>query len=125
MKCNKCDQLVIDNNKDTEVFDKVKGIFPLTTVFVYMTMLLGYGLNGFMRIYSYLGLRKIRPEVYVRHADYVLKKALGKTKEILVECHQVVSKYYKEHFPDSVKGGLINIDVTYDGSWHKRGHTSH
>ena len=63
---------------------------------------------------------------YYRHVNFIYsemkKYYLAKQKET----YRHIVKHYEEHMnvlPD--ENGHLDIDISYDGTWMKRGHTSH
>ena len=68
-------------------------------------------------------MKKIGCYKYYRHLDHIydLMKAHYKKKQDHV--HDFIRRYYQDNFntiPD--ENGRINIVVSYDGTWMKRGH---
>ena len=127
MQCVKCDYIVFDNSVENYPSEKKedKPIHVMTTILVYIMMLLGYGYVLFKRFCSYLCLRPVSAVVYKRYADHVKDMALIKAQEVLVKSRKATVDFYRTYHPECVRDdGIVNIDVSYDGSWHRRGHNS-
>lgn len=121
--CTKCSYIAKDTAEDHK--SKEKGIYEITIMIVYAVMLLGYRYSGFEKLCSLLSMRHVSFRVYRKYASLVTKCAIEETKSLLETSRKAVIQYYGEvlkRFPD--KDGILDIDVTYDGSWHTRGHKS-
>ena len=86
-------------------------------------LLLGVGYDGANKIMSFWSLKHFTKNTYIRYAKYVTENAVKNTKNILGKCRDAVFKHYENKVHKPVDGKL-DIDVTYDGSWHKRGYKS-
>ncbi|XP_064116259.1 uncharacterized protein LOC135222050 isoform X1 [Macrobrachium nipponense] len=125
MFCTKCKFTVFDNNAENYQSVKTKGVHVMTTILVYIMMHFGFGYSLFRRVCSYLFLRVVSCKVYKRYADLVNEMAKVKVQEALEKSRKATVEYYRTNYPERVgEDGVVNIDVSYDGSWHKRGQTS-
>ena len=112
-----CDNCGYIYKEETSV--KVKGFHPCTTLVVWCFLLLGIGYDGVEKVISALNLRHFTHPTYVRYAKYITKCAVEKTERMLGESREAVRKYF-----DKKPGEVVETDVTFDGSWHRRGHKS-
>lgn len=120
-----CKFTVFDNNSESYPSVKTKGVHVMTTILVYIMMHFGLGYALFRRVCSYLGLRVVSSKVYIRYANLVKEMAKVKAQEALEKSRKATVEYYRANYPECVgEDGVVNIDVSYDGPWHKRGHTS-
>ena len=116
---------MINTAPDPVVSEKVR-YFPVTLMLVYLVMLLGIGYSGIETVCGMLSLKHFTFETYVRYSQYVIMKAVEHTNDILVDSRKAVFKFYAEElgrYPD--ENGVLDVDCTFDGSWHTRGHTSY
>ncbi|KAK3883276.1 hypothetical protein Pcinc_012405 [Petrolisthes cinctipes] len=61
----------------------------------------------------------------MQYANYINKKTIEHTKYLLEQSRKAVFKYYTQvldRHPD--EDGLLDVDVSFDGTWHTRGHSS-
>ena len=82
-------------------------------------MLLGDGYAGVDKFLSCLNLMRFKNQTYVKYAGYITECAAQKTKSILDKSRDAVVKYLGKE-----TGEIVEIDMTCDGSWHRRGHRS-
>ena len=92
---------------------------------VYHSIIEGYGLTGMNRLLGILGKCTVGGYKYYRYLDFLTEKMNGFFEEKQSEIHNTVRNYYSNN-TDRVcdENGYLNIDVSYDGTWQKRGHTS-
>ena len=91
---------------------------------VYETLVNGSGFNGFRHMCSTLSLTNFSKQSYYNHASFLLRNMdlfqrsmQEHVKHAIVECQS------QEHGVDN--GDIIDISVSYDGTWMTRGHRSH
>ena len=112
-----CDECGYIYKEETSVQEK--GFHPCTTLIVWCFMLLGTGWDGVEKVITALNLRHFTHPTYVRYAKYITKCAIEKTKRMLGESREAVRNYFGKE-----PGEVVSTDVTFDGSWHRRGHRS-
>lgn len=116
--------VIIDTNMTRKPKMPVKEkYYPLTTMLVFCMMMLGVGYDGVSKILAYLSLKHFTEQTYIRTAKYLTKKATIHTDNILEKSRSVVYEHYSNK-EGGLDNGMANVDVTFDGSWHKRGHKS-
>ena len=123
--CKECKYKIFDDNKESEI--SVKGaerVHSVTLVAVYYNMQLGFGYRMFPKFCGNFSMKNVSKPVYVRHANFVTKKAIVKVKDILEKSREHLIKFYKDILGREAEDGILDIEVTYDGSWQKRGHNS-
>lgn len=92
---------------------------------VYSCMLRGQGYRSMEGMYSFLGIRPITHITYNNYKHHIVSTANEELARHFDEAVDVVFQYYKEELqrlPDD--DGFLNIDVSFDGTWHIRGHNS-
>lgn len=97
---------------------------PITSIVIYVMMLLGLGYKGFEKLCGCLSLGTMQLGSYVKYAQRVTDLAVEKAQSVLA-CRETLVKCYKDKLgrePD--EDDILNIDVSLDGSWHARGHKS-
>lgn len=98
--------------------------YPITTLFIFCMMILGAGYDGASRITSFLSLQHFTVRTYIRYAEHIIEKAILHTQDILKRSRKAVLEHYSGKEGGLAENGLLNVDVTYDGTWHKRGFKS-
>lgn len=98
--------------------------YSFALILVYIVMMLGVRYSGIETMCGMLSLKHFTSETYVRYSQHVIMKAVEHA-DILMDSRKAVFKLYANEFgryPD--KNGVLDVDCTFDGSWHTRGHTS-
>ncbi|KAG8179531.1 hypothetical protein JTE90_025758 [Oedothorax gibbosus] len=72
-----------------------------------------------------LGLPTMDPKTFANHMDYLALQYNSVKEDVLSKSRDIV----RQHYADICSGctsseDIINISVSYDGTWQKRGHTS-
>ena len=129
VRCNCSKSLVTAKRDEFERTgtDGKKGKFSKRTIGgVYATMCSGGGHAQFSRITTSLGLKYMAKSQFHKYKNLIYDMAAEVTYEHLkIFCAQAVYDYYVnilKVIPD--KDGIIDILVTFDGSWKTRGFTS-
>ena len=79
-------------------------------------------LQEFCRV---MGLPGISINTYQSHTKILHDKCNRAAEENLQQAARTVRQAYEDADPDLVGQEVIDIAVSYDGTWQKRGHTSH
>lgn len=101
-----------------------KSIHVVTVMLVYLGMLLGCGYYGIEKICGSLSLKHFTNVAYLCYAKFITAQAKGNVKDILEMSRKAVIQYYSELGREPDDNGILGLDVTFDGSWHTRGHKS-
>ena len=124
MKCNSCDDEflsvpdLLDEHSD-------EAIFTSTFKSVYLSLVHDYGYNGFNNHLGTFGYKPIGKNKYYRYVRCIIDKMqehyLSKQPQIFA----AIRKYYEDN-TDNIcnENGELEIDISYDATWPKRGHTS-
>lgn len=100
-------------------------IYRTNIALIYLSVIDDTGAAGVKRMLGALGMRTMGNFKYYRHLQYMfgeMKTYFNMKQDII---HDMIRQYYGEHtdtIPD--EDNNMKIDVSYDGSWMKRGHTS-
>ncbi|GFN95547.1 hypothetical protein PoB_002205300 [Plakobranchus ocellatus] len=85
----------------------------------------GLGPAGLMKLSEGLGMLSMHKKTYADHFDNISKTTDCVKDNILKQSRQKVVDYYRREEPGAFdEDGVLNIGVSYDGTWAKRGHTS-
>lgn len=120
VKCE-CGYEVLNTQKTVNV--KEKNFQPLTMMLIYSLMLIGSGYDGANKIISFLGLKHFTENTFIRYAKHITINAVNHAKNVLEKTRTAVFHHYASK-EDALVDGNVDVDVTFDGSWHKRGHKS-
>ena len=96
-----------------------------TSSMVYTAISSGQGYAGFMSATTNLKLRPIGSHRYEAYKHFNGKKIIAKNSENIEGIRACVFQKYTESgiLPD--EDGILNVDISFDGTWMKRGRTSH
>ncbi|KAK8748456.1 hypothetical protein OTU49_016156, partial [Cherax quadricarinatus] len=101
-----------------------KKLNTLTGRMVYAEMVTGGGYSSFARKNALCNLPRLGFETFNRYTSVITRISIQSCNKILDETRLIVGKEYAkcDILPDA--RGVLDIDVTYDGTWHTRGHNS-
>ena len=122
MTCSQCQHEFISN---PEVIADDSDFFERNASLVYHSIIDGYGIAGLKRLLGILGMPTMGFYKYYRYVAFLAKRMNDFFVERREGIHESVKNFYKENtttVPD--ENGNLNIDISYDGTWQKRGHTS-
>ena len=88
-------------------------------------LLLGHNYAAVKSFCAFFGLPVLNKRSYLRYAKKVRTKSVEKTKQLLEESRKADVEFYEKNLgrvPD--EEGVLDMDVTFDGSWHTRGFKS-
>ena len=94
---------------------------------VYHSLVSGEGRAGLESRSAFIGFdRAVTPASYVRHCHFIFDKMEEHYSIGMTAAHDTVKEYYTSigtGKPD--KDGIIDLEVSFDGTWMTRGHRSH
>lgn len=93
---------------------------------VYFSLISGTGFPGVQMSEALLTGGKMYSKSYYRYCRFLFRKMTSFYDEKIKEARDAVFSYYEEKLqrkPD--KNGILDVDVSFDGSWMTRGHKSH
>ncbi|GFN85550.1 hypothetical protein PoB_001205600 [Plakobranchus ocellatus] len=88
----------------------------LRAVLTGLTVGLGHGL---MKVAEGRGMSSMHEKTWRAHLTAIISQTAHVKQSILQQACDKVEEYYRREEPD----GVLNVDVSYDGTWAKRGHT--
>ena len=97
--------------------------FTVTRSLVSVTMDMGVGHGGLQKLCRYLDMSCLHHKTYATHVKEVAQATATTTTSVLTDAAEVVRRVYRERDP-SLPAGVIDLVVSYDGSWMTRGHRS-
>ena len=121
--CRDCKFVALDTKSDSDSGNV--GIGIRTVMLVYAMMLLGWWYRGVEKVCAYLNFPHLSKATFSRYRKFITRKAVEHTNKLIEENRVKVKEFYENtlnRHPDIY--GNLNVDVTYDGTWHTRGHKS-
>lgn len=104
---------------------EVKNLHSITLILCYIAMMFGVAYSGVEKLCGLLSLRHLKRQTYVHYANYIRQKTVQHATDVLERSRKAVVTYYAEKLgrhPD--ENGILDVDVSFDGTWHTRGHSS-
>jgi hypothetical protein len=99
----------------------ISGAYEINVLMALLTQELGMVYSALSKFEKVLGLRSMHLKTYQHHAQCV-----ADATEAMVETNlETAAKIVREAYQDLGDENVIDIAVSYDGTWHKRGFTSH
>ena len=123
IKCPICETLLF-----SQAPDKVpnKNFVADTASLVVHSMNTGYGFAGYTSLTANLNLRAVNSRRYEQYKHFIGIEMQKKNELSMEGVRECIELYYALELgiePD--KEGILDIEVSFDGTWQKRGHTSH
>ena len=85
---------------------------------------MGVGYAGLQKLCRYLDIGCLHHKTYAAHVKGVAQATNTVTTSTLDDAARVVRRVYRERDPSLPADGVIDLTVSYDGSWMTRGHRS-
>jgi len=124
--CTSCGEIV---NK-TYSSDRLGGVKSSSAPFVVVrslvsaTMDMGVGHSGLVKLCRHMDMPAMHHSTFNTHMKEVTSANMRLVTSVLDEAAQVVRKAHKELDPSIDENGIIDITVSYDGTWMTRGFKS-
>nr|XP_053634350.1 uncharacterized protein LOC128689906 [Cherax quadricarinatus] len=119
MSCTECNAVLVK-----KPYGISKQLNNLTGRMVYGEMVTGGGYNSFIRRNALCNLPSMTLQTFNRYTSMITRASIQSCNRILVETRAIVRKEYAKQDTLADARGVVDIDVTYDGTWHTRGHHS-
>ena len=87
----------------------------------------GAGYSNLMKFVEMIGMPGMTLKTHQYHVEKIFKSVLRVKSSILGDARARLWQHYEieKHNPAAIgKGGILNVAVSFDGSWAKQGHTS-
>ena len=100
-------------------------IFKINASLIYHCIIEDYGIRGLKRLQGILGIKPMGGYKFGRYLKYLYSKMDTHYDNLQKKIYEKIRKYYKEELdtvPD--ENGILNVDISFDGTWMKRGHVS-
>lgn len=124
--CDVCDLKKISKPAAvTDGYHGRKDLYKTNVGLVYASIIDDFGLAGVRRLLGILGRPTIGTGEYYRYLRYIYNVMKDHYESQQSQVVRAIRKYYAKHtdyVPDG--NGILNIDVSYDGTWMKPGHSS-
>ncbi|XP_069178518.1 uncharacterized protein [Procambarus clarkii] len=91
---------------------------------VYTNMLNGHGYTYYRGMCSIANMKCVSYKTYNRVQKMIKNAAIEKWVHLQENTRHIIFNHYREQFDRHSVGGILDIDVSFDGSWHTRGHHS-
>ena len=98
---------------------KQKFAFDINKQAVATSLATGSGRAGLAKFSELMNIPVMHHKTFNTHTKIIHKQSHVYKQKVLSDAHQVIREAYPEQ-----SGEEIDIDVSYDGSWHTRGHKS-
>ena len=93
---------------------------------VYHSLVSGTGGAGLKKKMGFMGRESISDASYTRHSDFLFQKMNIYFTDKMKRGHEAIRKHYiNNSIAEPDENGVVNIDVSFDGTWLTRGHQSH
>ena len=125
--CTSCEETI----NTTQSSDRIGGIksssapFVVTRSAVAATVDAGVGHAGLVKFCRYLDMPVVHHKTYQKHVNAITTARTEVARAMLDEAAHIVRKAYRLTDPSINDNTVIDIAVSYDGSWMTRGHRSH
>ena len=85
----------------------------------------GAGYSNLMKFAEVIGMPGMTLKTHQYHVEKIFNSVLTVKSSILGDARARLWQHYEKHNPAAIgKDGILNVAVSFDGSWAKRGHTS-
>lgn len=91
---------------------------------VYHSLFEGYGRLGLSRLSAGMGTKEMSANTYAKCANYLYDEMEVFYNEQQLVAKTYVKKLYEKEGIEKDSDGVLNIDVSFDGTWLTRGHKS-
>ena len=127
VKCITCEATISSNFSSTRVDSEktVRPPFDVNSRIIHAFSSFGRGYNATEKFFAALNMKRISSRAYNMHIQYLKDASDASINTGLLQARQEVRKVHSmEMNNDDNDDKPIDIAVSFDGSWHKRGHTS-
>ena len=124
--CKHCETVIGENftSPRIESTNNRQGAFVVNRKAVESTNDIGLGYAALEKFCINLNIRPLSSRTFRDHLNTISDEAKKLENEVLQEARSAVREAYVEEDPSIVNKSVIDTKVTYDGTWHRRGHVS-
>ncbi|KAE8741173.1 hypothetical protein FOCC_FOCC013296 [Frankliniella occidentalis] len=126
MSCPDCSEIFSETFTSARVAEEESSRppFEINRKLVDAFVSTGNGHAAMQRFGAVVGLNIMDSRSYANHLRKVTLSAEVLSKEVLQKSRDIVRNHYIEMDPSLADQEVIDIDVSFDGSWHRRGFSS-
>ena len=122
VRCDSCESIVHHSQPEKcKNTSQTKG----NVMHVYHSLCEGYGMAGLSRFSAGMGTKEMSAYTFSKYAEYIyngMDQYYDEQNEMVRTC---IEKLYEKEGIVKDTDGILNIDVSFDGTWLTRGHKSH
>ena len=123
--CVTCDEVISSKHSSDRIGGTAGNLpFVVTRSVVSASMDRVFGYSGIVKLCRYLDLKAIIHTSFATHRKAIMNVSMVTATNILSDAAKVVRRVYADADPSLADAEVIDLTVTYDGSWMRRGHTS-
>ena len=117
-KCNDCQSRYVTKHC------KVGTQYAPDLSTVYTSLINDDGYNGYQRYCGALHMPSMCKAVYYQHTQSLYKKMHDHYNELITIIHDRIRRYYREKLGVTPEDSILALEVSFDGSYAKRGYKS-
>ena len=128
VKCKSCDEVLCDTypNSYGKKSDECHRITEVNLEEVYHSINQGVGQSGLLQRVGFIGKDPITKGSYNRISQFLFQQMIPHYNSLMKTAHEAVFDYYvSKEISEPDENGVLDIDVSFDGTWLTRGHSSH
>ena len=124
--CTSCDKVINAtlSSDRTDGTQATNAPFVVVRSAVSATMDMGVGYSGLVKFCRYLDMPVMHHTTYITHETAITNASMRVANDVMCESAQIVRRVYKELDPSIDESGVMDLMVSFDGSWMTRGHRS-
>ena len=124
--CTSCDKVLSSTLSSDRIgeIQMTKSPFVVLRSVVSATMDMGVGYAGLVKFSRYLDMPVMTRNTFLKHQNVITNASMCVANDIVCESAQIVRHVYKKLDPSIDESGVMDLMVSFDGSWMTRGHSS-
>ena len=124
--CTSCDKVINAtlSSDRTDGNQATNAPFVVVRSAVSATMDMGVGYSGLVKFCRHLDMPVMNHTTYITHETAITNASMRVANDVMCESAQIVRRVYKELDPSIDESGVMDLMVSFDGSWMTRGHRS-
>ena len=124
--CTTCATVLNKAWSSDRLDDSTKGNIPFSVnrQAVAATMDMGVGHTGLLKLCRFMDMQEMHHKTYAKHVRAITKANKAVVKTVLDEAAVTVRKACQDLDPTITEDAILDLTVSFDGSWMTRGHKS-
>lgn len=123
--CKICDTVHSQTPSSSRIIqDTLRPPYEINRKIVEAFIQIGSGYTAMLKFATVIGMKTMDQSTYRDHLNKLFEENENLKKKILSLAREAIRKAYIELDPSLDAEEVLDIDVSFDGSWHKRGFTS-